>query len=86
MIWLVESELVAMVRERGLESFEFLCGNSVFVLVVPINSCLYEEWVIDNGIGWYTSNELNENGLEVSGQPIYPDTDRENDSELDVNM
>lgn len=81
MIWLVESALGAMVRERGLESFEFLCGNSVFVLVVPINSCLYEEWVIDNGIGWYTSNEL-----EVSGQPTYPDTDRENDSELDVNM
>jgi hypothetical protein len=45
MIWRVESDLVAMVRKRGLETFEFLCVYSVFVQVVPINSCLYEEWV-----------------------------------------
>jgi hypothetical protein len=45
MIWRVESDLVAMVRERGLETFEFLCGYSVFIQVVPINSCLYKEWV-----------------------------------------
>jgi hypothetical protein len=40
-IWRVESDLVAMYRERGLETFEFLCGYSVFVQVVPINSCPY---------------------------------------------
>ena len=28
MIWRVESDLVAMYRERGLETFEFLCGHS----------------------------------------------------------
>ena len=45
MIWRVESDLVAMFREHGLETFEFLCGYSVSVQVAPINSCLYEEWV-----------------------------------------
>jgi hypothetical protein len=46
MIWQVESDLFAMVRDRGLETFEFLCWYvCVFVQVVPINSCLYEEWV-----------------------------------------
>jgi hypothetical protein len=44
-LWWVKSDLVMMVRERGLETFEFLCGYSVFVQVVPINSCLYKEWV-----------------------------------------
>ena len=45
MIWWGERDLVAMVRDRGLETFEFLCGYSVFVQVVPINSYLYEESV-----------------------------------------
>jgi hypothetical protein len=39
----ISSDLVAMVSERGLETFEFLCRYSVFIQVVPINSCLYKE-------------------------------------------
>jgi hypothetical protein len=56
MIWRVESDLVAMVRERGLETL-FLCGYSVFVQVVPINSCLYKEWVflLFKGPSWLWS-------------------------------
>ena len=37
--------LVVMCRERGLETFKFLCGHSIFFQVVPINSCPYKEWV-----------------------------------------
>jgi len=47
---------------------------------------LYLKYVIDNGIGGSTIDRLNENGLEVLGQPSNPDTDLENNSELDVNM
>jgi hypothetical protein len=39
----IQSDLVAMVHELGLETFKFLCRYSVFVQVVPINRCLYEE-------------------------------------------
>ena len=41
----MESDLVTKYRKHGLETFEFLCGHSVFVQVVPINSCPYKEWV-----------------------------------------